>query len=403
MTLSPCPAGFLNTINGSNSNHWIYVDSAAGDAQQPGEPVLITAESCLAGSASGTITFSVGYAHGSRYMLESGTGGIKEASVDANQVRYDTVRGNDTWIEVTPNATTEIKAPLYWQTAMGRLQGTSLLECWVNMSCINVGDTDTVRGTVSTSGTSVTLLSGSQNNFGTLVPNQAIVINGVGYVIALVGSVNSLTLTTSAGTQSSASWSAYAFAVGNANTYYNNIVDGFSIRPNSTMVFWDVAPSSPSSITAGGTSQTLTIPTCPAGFWPLIPNQILWLNGTTQGLVGTAYEDLAPGPGEFVRVTGGTCTPGASAGTIIVVPAIPRNNAIAGFAAHDAGYTLSNGATAYIEDNSQGTVISNIQTSGWTGAVGYGFVIQNDNNQGELVTNVNTYGGLRCDAAGTTT
>ena len=42
VTLSPCPQGFLNTVNGSNSNHWIYVDSATGDAQQPGEPVLIT-------------------------------------------------------------------------------------------------------------------------------------------------------------------------------------------------------------------------------------------------------------------------------------------------------------------------------------------------------------------------
>jgi len=328
VTLNACPAGFLNTINGSNSNHWIYVDSAAADAQQPGEPVLITAENCLAGSASGTITFSVGYAHGAGYALESGTGGIKEALVDANQVRYTGV-GNNTWVELTPNQVTTMKAPLYWQTTMGRLMGSSLIECTVNMSCINLGDT-----------------------------------NSIGW------------------------------ANGNTNTYTNNVVDGFWLRPSQSMQFWDVAPSSPSSITQGGTSATLTISTCPPGFWPLIPNQILWLNGTNGGLITTAYGAAAPGPGEFVQVTGGTCTPGASNGTIVVAPATPGKTSLY---AHGTGYTLSNGATPLIEDNSQSTVISNIQSNGWVGSVGYGFLIQNDNNQAEEATNVNMYGGIRCD------
>lgn len=330
VTLSPCPQGFLNTINGSNSNHWIYVDSATGDAQQPGEPVLITGENCAAGSTSGTITFAVAYAHAAGYALESGTGGIKEALVDANQVRYNVV-GNNTWVELTPNQVTTMKAPLYWQATMGRLTGSSLIECLVNMSCINLGDTN------------------------------------------------------------SGSW-----AIGNANTYTNNVMDGFWLRPSSTMAFWDVAPSAPSTIAAGATSATVTIPTCPAGFWPLIPDQILWLNGTSGGLVTTAYEAGAPGPGEFVQVTGGTCTPGATNGTINISPATPGQG---GFWAHGTGYTLSNGATAYIEDNSQNSVISNIQVNGWTAAVGYGFVIQDDNNQAETVTNVSVLGGggVRCD------
>jgi hypothetical protein len=329
VTLSPCPQGFLNTINGSNSNHWIYVDSATGDAQQPGEPVLITAENCAAGAASGTITFSVGYAHAAGYALESGTGGIKEALVDANQVRYNTVVGNNIWVELTPNQVTTMKAPLYWQTTMGRLTGSSLIECLVNMSCINLGDT-----------------------------------NSLGW------------------------------ANGNTNLYTNNVVDGFWVRPSASMSFWDVAPSTPSTITAGSASATLTIPTCPGGFWPLIPNQILWLNGTSGGLVTTAYEAGAPGPGEFVQVTGGTCTPGATNGTILIAPATPG---ISAFWAHGSGYTLSNGVTSYIEDNSQNSVISNIQTNGWAGGAGYGFVVQNDNNQAEMVTNLSMMGGVRCD------
>ncbi|HLW84643.1 MAG TPA: hypothetical protein VKR60_05465 [Candidatus Sulfotelmatobacter sp.] len=329
VTLSPCPQGFLNTINGSNSNHWIYVDSATGDAQQPGEPVLITAENCAAGSASGTITFSVAYAHAAGYALESGTGGIKEALNDANQVRYNTVVGNNTWVELTPNQVTTMKAPLYWQTTMGRLTGSSLIECLVNMSCINLGDT-----------------------------------NSLGW------------------------------ANGNSNLYTNNVMDGFWLRPSASMAFWDVTPSTPTTIVAGSLSATLQIPTCPAGFWPLIPNQILWLNGTSGGLVTTAYEAGAPGPGEFVQVTGGTCTPGATNGTINIVPATPG---ISAFFAHGSGYTLSNGATSYIEDNSQNSVISNIETNGWVGNAGYGFILQNDNNQAETLTNVNMLGGLRCD------
>src|SRR5205807_3424318 len=59
--------------------------------------------------------------------------------------------------------------------------------------------------------------------------------------------------------------------------------------------------------------------------------------------------------------------------------------------------TLSNGTTAFIEENSQGTVLRNIQTNALVGNTGYGFVIQNDNNQAEEVTNLNMNGGLRCD------
>ncbi|HET9407723.1 MAG TPA: hypothetical protein VFO39_10835 [Candidatus Sulfotelmatobacter sp.] len=326
--LSPCPRGFSNQIDNSNSNHWIYIDSASGDAQQPGEPVLITAENCPAGAASGTITFTAAYPHAAGYTLESGTGGIKEASIDANQIRSDNSHSSNAWIEVIPQLTTRIKAPLYWQTTMGRLIGPGLVECSVNMSCINIGDTN----------------SGG-------------------------------------------------FAKGNSIKYVGNIMDGFWMRPDPAMKFWDVAPSQPETITPE-LSLTLTIPKCPLGFWPRIPNQILWLNGTSGGLVTTPYEPGAPGPGEFVRVTGGSCTPGIANGTIEIVPATPG---IRSFFPHGKGYTLSNGATAYIEDNSQGTVIENILTNGFVGDVGYGFVIQNDNDQGNEVLNVNMDGGLRCD------
>jgi hypothetical protein len=328
--LSPCPRGFLGGMNGSNANHWIYVDSAKDDTQQPGEPVLIIAEECPAGSASGTVTFQSAYPHRPGYGLESGTGGIREALVEASQVRLDRVRGNNIWIEVTPRPTTSIKAPLFWQTSMGRLVGMSLLECSVNTSCINIGDTN----------------SGG-------------------------------------------------FARGDPNKYVNNVMDGFWIRPDPAMKFWNVAPARPATITASSTSATLTLTTCPAGFWPLIPNQILWLNGTSEGLVSTPYEPGAPGPGEFVRVTGGSCIPGAAEGTITIAPATPG---IASLFAHGKGYTLSNGATAFIEDNSQGTVIENITTNGFVGNIGYGSVIQNDNDQANEVLNVNVNGGIRCDS-----
>ena len=189
------------------------------------------------------------------------------------------------------------------------------------------------------------------------------------------------------------------WADGNSNTYYNNAISGIRIRASTTALSgsafnytnFDIAPTSPSSLAAGWTTATLTLATCPNHFWPLIPKQILWLNGTSGGLNNSVYGPTAPGPGEFVTVTGGTCTPGASNHTVTIAPAVPG---ITAGIAHDSGYTISNGATPFIEDNAQATVFLNLMTDGTNQ---FGWLIQIDNDQGAQLFNINTYGGIRCD------
>ena len=84
-------------------------------------------------------------------------------------------------------------------------------------------------------------------------------------------------------------------------------VDHLVLTPN--LVNWTASYSG--SIAGGSPTETLTIGTCPAGFWAAIPNQLLWISGTSAGLNTTVW-----GYGEFALTTGGTCAPGVSNGTI---------------------------------------------------------------------------------------
>ncbi|MGI9102255.1 MAG: hypothetical protein ACR2IF_07395 [Terriglobales bacterium] len=74
------------------------------------------------------------------------------------------------------------------------------------VNSVVVADT-ILSGTVNTNGTAVTWLSG--NDFSSLfAPSQPIIINGVQYVVQVINSATSLTLTTSAGNQSGVAYSA---------------------------------------------------------------------------------------------------------------------------------------------------------------------------------------------------
>jgi hypothetical protein len=82
-------------------------------------------------------------------------------------------------------------------------------------------------GTVTTSSTTVTWVSGTQFVTGGAWVGLTITINGVGYVISSVSSATSLTLTASAGTQTAVAYSVVAVGVG--------CVFGFT-APNSGVI-----------------------------------------------------------------------------------------------------------------------------------------------------------------------
>ena len=92
---------------------------------------------------------------------------------------------------------------------------------WVMVNSIGkIGAT----GTLDTSGTAATWVAGDQ--FGDLTDGDAITINGVTYTVATVNSVSSITLTSSAGTQTDVTFTGYSNAALTPNLS-NPANDGF--------------------------------------------------------------------------------------------------------------------------------------------------------------------------------
>ena len=86
-------------------------------------------------------------------------------------------------------------------------------------------------GTVDTSGTAVTWVSG--DNFSTLRAGHHIKINHLDYVVSLVNSSTSITLTASAGTQTGVAYAAGALEAINLDAAQNNVVEQNVIRDNA--------------------------------------------------------------------------------------------------------------------------------------------------------------------------
>ena len=154
------------------------------------------------------------------------------------------------------------------------------------------------------------------------------------------------------------------------------------MRPDPTAVApWNVTITA--AITGGSPTATLTIPTCPAGFYANIPDQLLWLNGTYQGNSNTPY-----GTGEFViTLNGGTCTPGVTNGTVVVQQETPG---LVNINAHDAGSSLSNSVGPMIEDTlGSGGHIHDVRFVGDNNTNFVGNGIQINNDQACQIDNIN--------------
>ena len=71
IVLSPVPYG----VNGSNTNHYLYISGGTGAA----EAVPITGGSAVSGAASGSIYVTCANAHSGAWTIATATGGIQEA------------------------------------------------------------------------------------------------------------------------------------------------------------------------------------------------------------------------------------------------------------------------------------------------------------------------------------
>ncbi len=134
VTLSPCPKG----LNGSDTDHYVYI-ATTGMA----EAAKITGGTCTSGAAIGTIIFTATQTHSAGYTVQSASGGIKEASVDARFAPTNptgTVQSGN--VIVPPGYQAAIYAPLYIEASDQTIDfTTSIVECnMVNLPCIKLGD-----------------------------------------------------------------------------------------------------------------------------------------------------------------------------------------------------------------------------------------------------------------------
>jgi len=120
VTLTPCAAG----VNGTNSDHYIYVDDANNALD---ESVLITGGTCTSEAASGTVQFTTSNSHTSgNYNLRSATAGIQEAiwytdSVDPGVIGgriYTPCGTHDVFAQITFGDGTATKAATGTESAV---------------------------------------------------------------------------------------------------------------------------------------------------------------------------------------------------------------------------------------------------------------------------------------------
>ena len=163
----------------------------------------------------------------------------------------------------------------------------------LNVSNAVIQSSTAFGGSVDTSGTAVTYVSG--NDFSSLTNGEAMTISGTGYVIATVNSPTSITLTATAGTQTGAIWNAGTTSTGSFTVSLATVTDFPSV------------PEAGQATTAG------TIFAFDPGFLTL---------GTSTDPI---YGDGTGGSFVFVSATSQLITPGVKQGSVFF---ITRNGAV---------------------------------------------------------------------------
>jgi len=132
VTLVACPVG----VSGTEPQYYIYV-SGTGTA----EAVLVTGGTCAGSNQPGTLQFTTANPHVSGYTIGSASGGLQEALVAARFVPSNPGATSQSGKVVVPPG--EMKA--YARVSIRGSNITvdfsgSIIECWMNDSCIVVGD-----------------------------------------------------------------------------------------------------------------------------------------------------------------------------------------------------------------------------------------------------------------------
>ena len=132
VTLTSCSPG----VSGAEPQYYVYV-SGTGTA----EAVLVTGGTCAGNGQPGTLQFTTANAHPAGYAVGSASGGLQEALIAARFTPSNPVGSSQSGKVIVPPG--ELKA--YARVSIRASNVTvdfsgSIVECWMNDTCIFVGD-----------------------------------------------------------------------------------------------------------------------------------------------------------------------------------------------------------------------------------------------------------------------
>jgi hypothetical protein len=137
VTLTACPPG----VSGTEAQYYVYI-SGTGTA----EPVLVTGGTCTGNGLPGTLQFTTANSHPAGYVVGSASSGLQEALIAARFTPSNPARSSQSGKVIVPSG--ELKA--YARISVRASNVTvdfsgSIVECWMNDTCIFVGDGVTSR------------------------------------------------------------------------------------------------------------------------------------------------------------------------------------------------------------------------------------------------------------------
>ncbi|MBV9573819.1 MAG: hypothetical protein JOY93_07165 [Acidobacteriales bacterium] len=141
LTLSSCPAG----VTATEPWYYLYI-SGTGSA----EAVLVTGGTCSGNGQAGSLQFTTANAHSAGYTVASASGGLQEALIAARITPTNPAGlAQSGKVVVTPGEFRAYARVSIRSSGMTVDFTGSILECWMNDTCLYVGDGVTLRFTLS--------------------------------------------------------------------------------------------------------------------------------------------------------------------------------------------------------------------------------------------------------------
>jgi len=132
VNLAACPAGVI----GTEPQYYVYI-SGTGTT----EAVLVTGGTCSGNGQGGTLQFTIANAHPAGYVIGSASGGLQEALIVARFTPTNPTGTAQSGKVIVPPG--EFKAFARVSIRAGNVTvdfSGSIVECWMNDTCIFVGD-----------------------------------------------------------------------------------------------------------------------------------------------------------------------------------------------------------------------------------------------------------------------